>query len=451
MKLPFSFLFYSREEYSMKSLTKKIFQFAIPSITSMWIFTLYTIVDGIFIGKYVGPLALGAANLAMPIFNLSFGIGIMIAVGASTLISIAFSQKNFKQGNYYFNLASFFAFLLGTCLSLFCFFALKSIVTFLGANDNLFPYVYEYVRIILFFFPFYLCGYGWEIYIKVDGNAVYPMFCVLLGAGINIALDYIFLAIFHTGVQGAALATGLAQTITSLALLAYIIKYSKNFSFQKVHIYGKNILCILKTGFSEFFTEISSGILILIFNHFLFFYLGERGIISFSAISYLSSLVIMTMIGFAQGIQPILSFSYGKKSKKEILHIFNISILSIIVLGIFFLLFACFFSQNLVKYFLSIETETLVTSVALKKYSISYLFMGLNILFSAFFTALKKAKFSLLITFCRGIFLPIIALFSTPFLLGKENLWFAATISEGMTFLISFYLYQNYKKELLHD
>ena len=92
----------------MKSLTKKIFQFAIPSITSMWIFTLYTIVDGIFIGKYVGPLALGAANLAMPIFNLSFGIGVMIAVGASTLISIAFSQKNFKQGNYYFNLASFF-------------------------------------------------------------------------------------------------------------------------------------------------------------------------------------------------------------------------------------------------------------------------------------------------------------------------------------------------------
>lgn len=435
----------------MKVLTKKIFQFAIPSITSMWIFTLYTIVDGIFIGKYVGSLALGAANLAMPIFNLSFGIGIMIAVGASTLISISFSQKNIIQGNYYFNLATFLAFFLGTCLSILCFFFLKPLVHILGANDSLFPYVSDYIRIILFFFPFYLCGYGWEIYIKVGGNATYPMLCVLLGACINIGLDYIFLALFHTGVQGAALATGLAQMITSFALLFYIIKYSKTFTIKKYRFRISSVFSIIKTGFSEFFTEISSGILILIFNHFLFFYLGESGVISFSTISYLSSLVIMTMIGFAQGIQPILSFSYGKKAKSEILHIFDVSILSIVSLGTFFFFLACFFSENLVQYFLSRKAETLFAAIALKKYSPSYLFMGLNILFSALFTALKKARFSLLITFFRGIVFPITALFLCSRSLGKENLWFAASLSEAMTFIISFYLYQTYKKELLND
>ncbi len=435
----------------MKSLTKKIFYFAIPSITSMWIFTLYTIIDGIFIGKYVGPLALGAANLAMPIFNLSFGIGIMIAVGASTLISISFSQKKFKEGNYYFNLATLLAFFLGTCLSILCFLFLKPLVFMLGANQSLFPYVSDYIQAILFFLPFYLCGYGWEIYIKVDGNARYPMLCVLLGACINIGLDYIFLAIFHTGVQGAALATGLAQMITSFALLFYIIKYSKRFSLKSYHFQLRAIISILKTGFSEFFTEISSGILILIFNRFIFFYLGEMGIISFSAISYLSSLVIMTMIGFAQGIQPILSFSYGKKIKSEILHIFNISIISILSLGIFFLALSYFFTEQLIQYFLSERTETLFTEIALKKYSLSYIFMGLNILFSAFFTAIKKAKFSLLITFCRGILLPVIALVFCTHSLGKENLWFAACISETMTFLVSFYLYQTYKKELNND
>ncbi len=435
----------------MKALTKKIFQFAIPSITSMWIFTLYTIVDGIFVGKYVGSLALGATNLAMPIFNLSFGIGIMIAVGASTLISISFSQKNMKQGNYYFNLATLLAFFLGTCLSILCFFFLRPLVHLLGANHSLFPYVSDYIRVILFFFPFYLCGYGWEIYIKVDGNATYPMLCVLLGAFINIGLDYVFLALFHTGVQGAALATGIAQMITSFALLFYIMKYSKTFRIEKYRFRISSIFSIIKTGFSEFFTEISSGILILIFNRFLFFYLGERGVISFSTVSYLSSLVIMTMIGFAQGIQPILSFSYGKKAKSEILHIFDVSIFSIMCLGIFFLFLACFFSKNLVKYFLSTETETLFAAIALKKYSPSYLFMGLNVLFSAFFTALKKARFSLLITFCRGIVFPIVALFLCSRSLGKENLWFAAFFSEAMTFLISFYLYQRYKKELLND
>src|SRR3712207_1940220 len=180
-------------------------------------------------------------------------------------------------------------------------------------------------------------------------------------------------------------------------------------------------------------------------------YLGESGVISFSTISYLSSLVIMTMIGFAQGIQPILSFSYGKKAKSEILHIFDVSILSIVSLGIFFFFLACFFSENLVQYFLSRKAETLFAAIALKKYSPSYLFMGLNILFSALFTALKKARFSLLITFFRGIVFPITALFLCSRSLGKENLWFAASLSEAMTFLISFYLYQTYKKELLND
>ncbi|MDK4492218.1 MATE family efflux transporter, partial [Fusobacterium necrophorum] len=177
----------------------------------------------------------------------------------------------------------------------------------------------------------------------------------------------------------------------------------------------------------------------------------ERGVISFSTISYLSALVIMTMFGFAQGIQPILSFSYGKKSKSEILHIFDVSIFSIMSLGIFFLFLACFFSKNLVKYFLSTETETLFAAIALKKYSPSYLFMGLNILFSAFFTALKKARFSLIITFCRGIVFPIVALFLCTRSLGSEIIWFAAFYSEAMTFLISFYIYQRYKKELLND
>lgn len=435
----------------MQVLTKKIFYFALPTITSMWIFTLYTIIDGIFIGKYVGSLALGATNIAMPVFNISFGLGVMIAVGASTLISIALAQKDQQKGNYYFNLASLFSFSLGVFLSLLCWIFLKPLTFFLGADDLLLPYVHDYIQVILFFFPFYLCGYGWEIYIKVDGNTIYPMLCVFLGAIINIVLDYFFLGVLHHGVQGAALATGIAQTITSLFLFVYIVKKSKSFHFQKYNFRISSIFHIIKTGISEFFTEASSGVLILIFNHFSFLYLGNQGIISYSVISYLSSLIIMTMIGFAQGVQPIVSFCFGQKIIKDIRHIFKVSILSILSLSIFFYLFTCFFSQSLVQYFLNSEAEWQVTSLALKKYSLSYLFMGLNILFAAFFTATKKARYASLITFFRGLLLPWLFLKFLPNVIHVSNLWFSAFFSETLTFCLSLYLYKKYKKEILYD
>lgn len=432
----------------MHALTQKIFRFAIPSITSMWIFTLYTMIDGIFIGKYVGSLALGATNIAMPIFNLSFGLGIMIAVGASTLISICLAQKNQEQGNYYFNLATIFAFSVGLILSVLCFLFLKPLTSFLGADEALFSYVYDYIQVILFFFPFYLCGYGWEIYIKVDGNATYPMFCVLLGAMMNISLDYLFLGVFHFGVRGAALATGIAQTSTSFFLLLYILKKSKSFSFQKYHFHISSFFSVVKTGISEFFTEASSGILILIFNHFSLLYLGNRGVISYSVISYLSSLIIMTMIGFAQGVQPILSFSFGQKAKHEIKHIFKISILSITVLSLFFFLGTFFFAQNLVQYFLSEENEWKEAALALQKYSPSYLFLGFNILSSAFFTAIKRAKYASFITFFRGIFFPWILLQFLPYFLPTSELWLSAFFSEALTFCFSVFLYLKYRKSL---
>lgn len=435
----------------MKKLSKKIFRFAIPSILSMWIFTLYTIVDGIFIGKYLGALALGATNIAMPIFNMSFGMGIMIAVGASTLISIAFSQKKKQEGNYYFNLASLVAFSIGLCLSFLCFLFLKPLVSFLGADETLFPYVYDYVQVILCFFPFYLCGYGWEIYIKVDGNAIYPMLCVLSGACINIILDYIFMGLFHTGVQGAALATGIAQSATTIFLFLYILKKSKYFVFEKYHFHISSIFHIIKTGFPEFFTEVSSGILIIIFNHFSFFYLGNQGIVYYSVISYLSSLIIMTMIGFAQGVQPILSFYFGLKAQKELKHIFKISVRTILVLSFFFCIFTCIFSQNLVKYFLHSPKDWYESALALRKYSFSYLFLGLNILFSAFFTAMKKAKYASLITFFRGIVFPLLLLKIFPFFMKESELWFVACFSEFLTFGITFFLFKKYQKESLHD
>lgn len=174
-------------------------------------------------------------------------------------------------------------------------------------------------------------------------------------------------------------------------------------------------------------------------------YLEQSGLISFSVISYLSSLIIMTMIGFSQGIQPMVSYHYGKKEKQYLAHIFSICLSSMSVLGFFFIILSYCFSQNFVGYFLHELQELETTAFAFRIYALSYLFLGWNILFSSFFTAMKKTKYSLMITVCRGLFFPIFSLVLIKSLFGKEQLWFAALLSEASTSLVSYQLYRKAK------
>ena len=167
-------------------------------------------------------------------------------------------------------------------------------------------------------------GYAFEIYIKIDGKPSYPAICVLVGGLTNLVLDYVFVVIFHYGVTGAAIATGISQVTSCTMLLFYIILKAKYVKFIKLNkINFEKISKIFKTGFSEFLTEISSGILILIYNLVILKKIGVLGVSIFGTVSYITSFITMTMIGFSQGIQPVISYNLGKKHYKNLKDILN--------------------------------------------------------------------------------------------------------------------------------
>lgn len=321
---------------------------------------------------------------------------------------------------------------------------MEPVINFLGGGGNLYPYVKDYLSVIILFCVCYMTGYALEIYIKVDGNPVYPTLCVITGGVVNILLDYIFVVIFHWGIKGAAFATGLSQVTTTSLLFYYIFFRTKRIKFVKIKYSFLNLLKIMKVGFAEFLAEVSTGISIFVFNLVILKNLGEKGVSAFGIIGYISSFITMTMIGFNQGVQPILSFNLGAKEHKKIFEIIKNSFFILGVLGVFFYTLINIFSANIVSIFLNDVEDINLTKKALTTYSFAYLICGFNIFSAGYFTAVDMVKISTIITMLRGILLLVLFILILPMFLGTTGIWITMFVTEGITLIFSYIFMKKY-------
>lgn len=321
---------------------------------------------------------------------------------------------------------------------------MEPVINFLGGGGNLYPYVKDYLSVIILFCVCYMTGYALEIYIKVDGNPVYPTLCVIIGGVVNILLDYIFVVIFHWGIKGAAFATGLSQVTTTSLLFYYIFFRTKRIKFVKIKYSLLNLLKIMKVGFAEFLAEVSTGISIFVFNLVILKNLGEKGVSAFGIIGYISSFITMTMIGFNQGVQPILSFNLGAKEHKKIFEIIKNSFFILGVLGVFFYTLINIFSANIVSIFLNDVEDINLTKKALTTYSFAYLICGFNIFSAGYFTAVDMVKISTIITMLRGILLLVLFILILPIFLGTTGIWITMFVTEGITLIFSYIFMKKY-------
>lgn len=321
---------------------------------------------------------------------------------------------------------------------------MEPVINFLGGGGNLYPYVKDYLSVIILFCVCYMTGYALEIYIKVDGNPVYPTLCVITGGVVNILLDYIFVVIFHWGIKGAAFATGLSQVTTTSLLFYYIFFRTKRIKFVKIKYSLLNLLKIMKVGFAEFLAEVSTGISIFVFNLVILKNLGEKGVSAFGIIGYISSFITMTMIGFNQGVQPILSFNLGAKEHKKIFEIIKNSFFILGVLGVFFYTLINIFSANIVSIFLNDVEDINLTKKALTTYSFAYLICGFNIFSAGYFTAVDMVKISTIITMLRGILLLVLFILILPIFLSTTGIWITMFVTEGITLIFSYIFMKKY-------
>ena len=425
-----------------ENLFKLIFKYGVPSILTMWIFSLYTIVDGIFIGKFLGAKNLAAVNIVMPYVNFSFAIGIMVAVGSSTMIAIQLGAGEDKKAlkSYSTSLQLFMIFSL-ILSSIGVFFPEKA-VQILRANDIILEEATTYLFYLSFFTLFYMLSYGFESFVRIEGSPNYSLLCILGGAIMNIVLDYFLIVILGMGIKGAAIATGAAQMTTALMLGYYLLFKAKKLKYTFIKFNLKTIGSILYNGSSEFLTEMATGVVIMAFNINIMTIIGSDGISAFSVISYVSTLVTMTMIGFSQGLQPIISFNYGAQANKRVLKLLKIGTFIVFSLGIFFFLLINIFADELVSIFIK-ENKALflLTKEAIIYYSFTYILMGINIIISSYFTAIENAFISSILSVLRGLIFINILLLLLPEIFNTKGIWLSAPINEAIMLLISTLLF----------
>lgn len=412
-------------------LVKRFFRFVIPSIVSMWIFSLYSMVDGIFVARGVGDHALAAVNLSMPYTSLVFTLGILLATGTSTVISISLGQKDLDRARTYFNQNLCVTAVVSLALGAVTLLNLERIALFLGATPSTLTYVKEYVGVIAIFAVFFTVSYNLEVQVKANGAPQVSTIGVLSCALMNVVLDYVFVMKFGWGVWGAAVATGLAQMTSTTVFLVYFFTHQERLRLGRFTPEPRVYRRILPLGLSDGLSELSNGLVIFLFNRVILTVLGEGEVVSYTIISYVNTLVLMTMIGTAQGIQPLVSFHLGA-GERPICHRLLKYGLGLIVLfsGLSFGI-GQLGAVGIVDLFLEEGNELFAYSIhALRRYSWVFLVMGFNVIMAGFFTAMERPAYSLTISLGRGLILLAGSLFAMAALFGGEGIWLSPLVAE---------------------
>lgn len=424
------------------SLKKQFFKYLVPSVTAMWIFSLYTMIDGIFVSRGVGETALAAVNIAMPFVNFIFAISMLFSTGASTIISIYIGKNNIKKANEIFSFNLFCMLTISLLITLLCLLNIDRISLFLGATENTFDLVKDYLKIIISFNGFFIISYCLEVLTKADGYPYLAIVGMIISALTNIILDFLFVIVLDFGIKGAAYATIISQGVSFIFFLSHFMSKKSKLTLTKFEFKVKYLKRILSIGFPDAITELTSGIVILLFNQTILIYIGESGIVTYSIICYVGTLVIMTMIAITQGMQPLCSYYYGKEEFKTIKKLIKMGLKAVSISSIAIFIICIVFAKEIVYIFIKDSSSPLFTySIsAFRLFSSSFLVLGFNVLVSGYFASIEEAFKATIISISRGLIFISLALFSLSFYFGDTGIWIATLISELICLLLSSYL-----------
>ena len=430
----------------VQPVNRLLSQFAIPSIISMLVGSLYNIVDQFFIGQRVGELGNAATNIAFPLSTSCLALALLIGIGGSSAFNLAMGSGHEKRavnimGNAVVLLAG-----SGLVLSIITLLFLKPLLLFFGSPKAVLPYAMEYTKITAFGFPFLLLSTGGGHLIRADGRPRITMLCNLVGAVLNTILDALFVFGLNLGMSGAALATIIGQ-IVSGALAIWYLMHGKTVTIRRENLRVKweNVTRIASLGMAPCSNQVAMMVVQIIMNQSLKHYgshsiYGENIPIACAGIITKVNMIFMSfVIGLSQGLQPIASFNYGagKKGRVKEAYIKAISIGAVLAVIAFFMF--QFFPRQIISIFG--DGSELYYQFAIRYFHVFLFFTFVNFMqpiTSNFFTAIVKPKVGSFLALTRQILflLPLIILF--PLFLGIDGIMYAGPVADCLAAVVCF-------------
>ena len=414
-----------------RDLKKQFVHYIIPSIASQMVFMLYTLVDAIFVARGVNAQALAAVNISSPFVTLLFAISITLAVGTSTQVSRLRGEGHPEQASSIFSLNFVVATGLSIIITIGALAFTSPIADILGATPDTRVYVIHYVQGIAPFSVFFIYSYLFEILIAADGFPAKATKIVTLGVIANFALDYICIFVLHWSVFGAALATGASQLLVTVVYLFHFLGPEGSIKFRRFSWSWKSVGGSLYRGLPSGVMEVSPGLITFILVHFVRYNLGEKGLVTFSAMAYMAGLLIVLSVGVAQGAQPLVSFQNGRGDRDAIRRLLKYQLITGISLELILYVLVCIFSRTYATVFLKDGAADLIgyTAHMMRYYLLFAVIDGFTVVISITMTGLEKPLPGIVLSGLRATVFLLIGCSITT-LIGGNAIWFAMVIAD---------------------
>ncbi|MBR4168363.1 MAG: MATE family efflux transporter [Lachnospiraceae bacterium] len=432
------------QDFTVLSLLK----YVMPSILAFVFMGIYQAVDGIFIDKNCGEIAVAAVNLQVPMNCIYIGLGNMIGLGGDAVLSKKLGEGDREGANATFTRCIRLALILSVICLVFSLIFKEPIMHFLGASDVNIVYLRPYYTILAAFAPAMLLQSMLNVFFMTESRNTMGAILMFVGGILNIVLDWLFMFVFGMGIEGAAIATGISYFI-ALPVAFWFYGPSKRSLFRliKCKNHPKETFLLCFNGSSEMFAELSIGITTLMMNRIIASFLGENGVSALAVLAYFQIFVLYLFAGYCAAIEPIFGYHYGSKDTVKMKKNFKLALLLTAIFTVF--CFALIFFLKVPAISLFFEPGDAIFNISMEGYLLflaGTLLVGFNMFASALFTALSNGVISVTVSILRCLVFLGLALLILPKVFGLTGFWISWPVAEAATLIVSIILVLVYRK-----
>ena len=416
----------------------------------MMIFTsIYSVVDGFFVSNFVGKLPFAAVNFIMPVLMVLGAIGSMFGAGGCALIAKTLGEGEREKANRLFSLFIYISAAVGVIIAVIAIIFMRPIASLLGAEGEMLDLCVLYARIILLALPAQILQFEFQSFFIVAEKPQLGLY-VTVGAGLaNMLLDALLVAVFPLGIVGAALATAVSQTVGGVVPIIYFCRRNTSLlRLCKTRFDGKALIKTCTNGSSEFLSNLSMSLVGMLYNVQLMKYAGEDGVAAYGVVMYVSFIFIAIFIGYSVGVAPVIGYHYGASDYGELKNLRKKSTVITLGFSLVMTVLAIALSVPLSKLFVGYDNDLMDMTVrAFFIFSFSFLFSGIAIFGSSFFTALNNGLVSAVISFLRTLVFQIAAVIIFPIFWQLDGIWLSCVAAEIMAAAVSAILIFSLRKK----
>lgn len=420
---------------------KRMLRFTMPSIIMMIFTSIYGVVDGFFVSNFVGKTSFAAVNFIFPVIMLLGALGFMFGTGGSALVAMTLGTGNNEKANKLFSMTVYVSFAVGVALAVISCIFMKPIAAFLGAEGRFLAESVLYGRIIICALPFFMLQFEFQSFFITAEKPKLGLYFTVASGVTNMILDALFMAIFRWGLVGAALATVFSQIVGGLIPILYFArKNSSLLHLTRFELDGRALLKTCTNGSSELMNNISMSLVSMLYNFQLMRYAGEDGIAAYGVLMYVNMIFLAVFIGYSVGIAPVVGYHFGAENHDELHGLLKKSLLVIGISSVFMLILGEVLAYPLSYVFVSYDAGLMkITLTGFFIYSFSFLFSGIAIFSSSFFTALNDGLTSAVMAFLRTLVFQVAAVLILPLFMKLNGIWTSIVIAEAAAAGIAFF------------